>query len=62
VRCEDLFKITHSNDCGRFCCYPKSQQSHRWVYRIGGGYFVPSVPVGDKRDGEFQNAIQLLAR
>jgi hypothetical protein len=22
---------------------------------IGGGYFVPSVPVGDKRDGEFQN-------
>jgi hypothetical protein len=22
---------------------------------IGGGYFVPSVPVGDKRGGEFQN-------
>jgi hypothetical protein len=23
--------------------------------QIGGGYFVPSVPVGDKRGGEFQN-------
>jgi hypothetical protein len=25
------------------------------IILIGGGYFVPSVPVGDKRGGEFQN-------